>query len=174
MTDGNGTPDGKTAIEIDILVEDDGWGDGERWRQAVTRAVTRTVALAGVELPPACEVSVVLADDARVKELNRDYRGKDKPTNVLSFPGSDDLDSPLLGDVILARETVEREAIDEAKSFEHHFGHLIVHGMLHLLGFDHLTDDEAAEMEALETEILAALDIPDPYAGTVPVGAGDH
>lgn len=165
---------GAPVAEVDILVEDAGWGAEARWRAAIEAAVGHTLAMAGVELPETCEVSVVLSDDARVRALNRDWRDKDKPTNVLSFPGSDDLDSPLLGDVIVARETVEREAIDEGKPFEHHFAHLIVHGVLHLLGFDHLSDAEAAEMEALETEILAALGIPDPYAGTDPVGAGDH
>ena len=113
------------------------------------------------------EVSLVLADDAMVQELNRDWRGKDKPTNVLSLPGEDDFPVPdaprLLGDIVLAQETVAREALEQSKSFNHHLSHLVVHGMLHLLGYDHIEDDEAEEMEALEIELLAGMGIADPY-----------
>lgn len=98
--------------------------------------------------------------------LNRDWRGKDAPTNVLSFPQIEPFDPVvgILGDIILARETLEREAIEQGTSFEHHFTHLIVHGFLHILGYDHIEDDEALEMEGLETQILASLGVPDPYA----------
>ena len=115
------------------------------------------------------EISILLTDDAQVRQLNRDYRHKDNPTNVLSFPALDD-DTPippegpvLLGDVIIARETTEREAFEESKSLKHHLSHLVVHGVLHLLGYDHDEDDEAEEMESLERSILGALGVPDPY-----------
>jgi len=106
------------------------------------------------------ELSIVLTDDIQVRMLNRDYRDRDRPTNVLSFPQPD----PMLGDIILARETVEREAADTGISVEHHLAHLVMHGWLHLQGFDHQTDDEATAMEALEITALAALGIDNPYA----------
>ena len=105
-------------------------------------------------------VSVVLAGDALLRDLNRTYRGKDKPTNVLSFTG----DGGELGDVILSYETVKREAKEQKKSFAQHTAHLVVHGCLHLIGHDHEKDRDAAKMESLETSILAKLGFPDPYA----------
>jgi probable rRNA maturation factor len=114
------------------------------------------------------EISVVLADDATMRDLNRRYRGIDKPTNVLSFPIDDtpglEAGPRLLGDVVLGFETVRREAEAGAKPLGHHVSHLIVHGVLHLVGYDHETDSDAAVMEPLETAILARLNIPDPYA----------
>lgn len=112
------------------------------------------------------ELSLVLADDTMVQELNNKWRGKDKPTNVLSFP-ADDFDIPdaprLLGDVILALETVEREAVAQNKVFDHHLTHLVIHGVLHLLGFDHIEEDEADIMEAMEVKLLAEVNIANPY-----------
>ena len=112
------------------------------------------------------EVSLVFADDARIRGLNRQYRGKDRPTNVLSFPaaslGSGRLGPPL-GDIVLARETIAAEATAEGLDFADHLTHLIIHGFLHLVGYDHETDDEAAVMEQLETAILGRLGIADPY-----------
>ena len=122
----------------------------------------------GETAPETVEVSIVLADDDTVHALNRQYRGIDKPTNVLSFPtekweegGGQPV---LIGDVVLGFETVKREAKLADKPLGHHVSHLIVHGILHLLGYDHETDSDAAEMEPLETAILARLNIPDPYA----------
>ena len=117
------------------------------------------------EIAGVSELSVVLTDDAEQQELNRQWRGIDRPTNVLSFPQIEPFAplSGLLGDVILARETLEREAADLGLSFNDHFTHLVVHGFLHILGYDHLDDEEALEMEGLETEILASLGIADPY-----------
>ena len=106
------------------------------------------------------EVSVVLADNKAVQELNKNYRGKDKPTNVLSFPQDDE---SLLGDVILAYETVVQESTEQGKSFEDHVIHLVVHGAMHLLGHDHEDDDEAEDMESIEIAILAKLGIKNPY-----------
>lgn len=111
------------------------------------------------------EVSIVLADDALVRGLNRQYRNIDKPTNVLSFPAEDDeAQGPcLLGDVVLAYETIEREALASGTPMLDHVAHLIVHGALHLLGFDHEEEEEAEAMEAHETAILARLGVKDPY-----------
>jgi probable rRNA maturation factor len=118
-------------------------------------------------VPP--EISIVFADNQTVQDLNRDYRDQDKPTNVLSFALAEDDDTPevpgvlLLGDVILAFETVEAEARAQTKSLASHTSHLIVHGLLHLLGYDHEEDAQANEMESLEKEILGNLGIDDPY-----------
>lgn len=114
------------------------------------------------------EISIVLADDAFVRELNRNWRKIDKPTNVLSFPSDDtECQGPrLLGDVVLAYETVAREALASGTPILDHAAHLIIHGTLHLLGFDHENEQEAGEMEALETRLLARLGIADPYAIT--------
>ncbi len=105
------------------------------------------------------ELSIVLTDDAHIQALNRDYRNKDKPTNVLSFPQ----DGLLLGDIILALETVQREATDKGVSFGDHAAHLLIHGYLHLLGYDHQNDKDALQMEALEIKALASLNIDNPY-----------
>jgi len=112
------------------------------------------------------EVSLALADDETVRALNRDYRQKDKPTNVLAFPSPSSplADGPrLLGDIVVAFETVGAEAEAQAKSLDDHLRHLVIHGLLHLLGFDHETDEEATRMEQMETHILRQLDVPDPY-----------
>ncbi len=112
------------------------------------------------------EVSVVLTDDAAVRDLNREWRHIDKPTNVLSFPAASPRGGalePLLGDIVIAYETVARESDEEHKPFLHHLAHLAVHGFLHLLGYDHQTDSQADAMEGLEREILAHLGIADPY-----------
>tara|TARA_R100000687_G_scaffold74858_1_gene66022 strand:+ start:113 stop:601 length:489 start_codon:yes stop_codon:yes gene_type:complete len=116
-----------------------------------------------------CEISVLLTDNRSQQALNREWRGKDKPTNVLSFPAleADDPIEGLLGDISLAYETLVAEADDLEKPFEHHFAHLLVHGMLHVLGYDHETEDEALAMEARETDIMGLLGYPDPYDGQV-------
>ena len=108
------------------------------------------------------EVTIRFSDDEDVHALNHQFRGKDKPTNVLSFPA--DGDDGYLGDIILAYETIAHEAELSDKPFGNHVAHLVLHGMLHLLGFDHIQESEALEMEALETTILALLNIDDPYS----------
>ena len=130
------------------------------------RAIRAAVSLAKPEIVGVTEVSVVLTDDAEQRELNRQWRGIDKSTNVLSFPQIEPFApiSGLLGDITMARETLEREAAELGVSFEAHFTHLVVHGFLHLVGYDHIEDGDAEEMEALETEILASLGIADPYS----------
>ena len=112
------------------------------------------------------EVSIVLTDDSVIARLNRDWRGIDKPTNVLSFPASDHTGhegTRLLGDIVIAYQTLERECEDENRVFLHHLAHLTIHGFLHLSGYDHQTDTQAEEMEALESKIMSRLNMPDPY-----------
>ncbi|PWB34398.1 rRNA maturation RNase YbeY [Pseudomonas sp. SDI] len=113
------------------------------------------------------EMTIRLVDEAEGRELNHTYRHKDYATNVLSFPADvpdDMLDIPLLGDLVICVAVVEREAAEQGKSLEAHWAHLVIHGCLHLLGYDHIDDEEAEEMEALERELLAELGHPDPYA----------
>lgn len=152
--------------EVDVAVEAEGWPEDSVLEALVARVVAVACAEARLELVEGAEVSVVFADDARVRELNRDWRSKDAPTNVLSFPGGDEDEppfGPLLGDIILARETVAREAEEMDIDFDAHVTHLVAHGFLHLFGYDHQMEDEAEEMEGLERRILAVLGIADPY-----------
>lgn len=142
----------------------------EGWPEAFDGLAERAIlaALAGAKprIKGAAEISVLLTDDAEQRTLNAQWRGKDASTNVLSFPQIEPF-APLiglLGDISLARETLEREAADLGKSLEDHFTHLMVHGFLHILGYDHLEEAEALHMEGLETQILAGLGIGDPYA----------
>jgi len=111
------------------------------------------------------EVSVYIVDEAESQELNTQYRGKDKPTNVLSFPADipDEVGVPLLGDLVVCAPVVEREAQEQGKTLEAHWAHMLVHGTLHLLGYDHIEDDEAEVMEALETRLITQLNFPAPY-----------
>ncbi|NIG62482.1 MAG: rRNA maturation RNase YbeY [Serratia symbiotica] len=111
------------------------------------------------------EVTVRLVDEAESNELNLTYRGKDKPTNVLSFPfeAPPGIVLPLLGDLIICQHVVEQEAAEQGKTSEAHWAHMVVHGGLHLLGYDHIEEDAAEEMQSLETEIMHDLDYPDPY-----------
>jgi len=151
-------------LHLEISRNATGWPEAldARAEQAVLEALKQSKAtVAG-----ASELSVVLTDDAEQQALNRDWRGIDKPTNVLSFPQIEPFGavSGILGDIILARETLEREAVEQGVSFEDHFTHLMVHGFLHILGYDHMDDDEALVMEGLETQILASLGVADPYA----------
>ncbi len=119
------------------------------------------------------EVSLLFTDDGPMAEINGSWRGKAKPTNVLSFPAfpivPGDTPGPVLGDIVLARTTIEREAADLGKPVDDHISHLLVHGFLHLFGYDHIDEIEAHEMEALETRILAELGLSDPYGGSDPL-----
>ncbi|MCW6506814.1 rRNA maturation RNase YbeY [Lichenifustis flavocetrariae] len=162
------------SLHIDLAVEDSGWealGDLDGLLQ---RAVDQAQRTAGLDLAKEAEISVLLCDDATVRTLNRQWRGLDKATNVLSFPASSPLplkEKPLLGDLAIAFETVRREAEHDGKTLSDHLTHLVVHGFLHLVGFDHEVEHEAVAMEALETRILAVLKIADPYADTDPAEA---
>ena len=111
------------------------------------------------------EMTVRIVDEAESHELNLNYRGKDRPTNVLSFPFEcpDEVELPLLGDLVICRQVVEREAQEQDKPVMAHWAHMVVHGSLHLLGYDHIKDDEAEEMESLETQIMTGLGFADPY-----------
>lgn len=151
-------------LSIAFSVNSEGWPDD--LEAVADRAIRAAVTLAKPEIVGVTEVSVVLTDDAEQRELNRQWRGLDKSTNVLSFPQIEPFApiSGLLGDITMARETLEREAAELGVSFEAHFTHLVVHGFLHLVGYDHIEDEDAEEMEALETEILASLGIADPYS----------
>ena len=152
-------------IDLDVMVEAGDWSRLEGAEALAQRAAEAAVAVAE-ETDEDFEVSVMLADDAQIQELNRTWRGKDKPTNVLSFPAPDQpgAEGPRhLGDIALAYETLVRESEEESKALADHFAHLIVHGILHLLGYDHEDEAEAETMEALEVKALATLGIADPY-----------
>ena len=160
-----GGGDLSVPVEIDISVEAGDWPDEAALTLLVDRAVAAAFAETGVV--GSSELSIVFSDDAHIRTLNAGWRGKDKPTNVLSFPAfpfpKGGKLPPMLGDIVLAAETVAREATLEEKPFENHITHLVIHGLLHLLGYDHETDAEAEEMEAIERAALARLAIPDPY-----------
>jgi probable rRNA maturation factor len=122
-------------------------------------------ALAGAKRRKQAELSIRIVDAAEGRELNRDYRGKDYATNVLSFPTElpPGAQLPLIGDLAICAPVVVREAVEQGKPARHHWAHMTVHGVLHLLGYDHIVEAEAEAMEALETRILAKLGIADPY-----------
>jgi probable rRNA maturation factor len=132
-----------------------------------TQTVHDAIATAAAELSTiGGEVCIVLTDDLAIARLNRHWRGIDKPTNVLSFPASGQMvgqNPRLLGDIIIAYQTLERECETETRLFLHHLAHLVIHGFLHLSGYDHETDGQADEMEALESKIMSRLNMPDPY-----------
>ena len=154
-------------IDVDVLVLDERWaalGDPEALAR---RSIEAAFSVLSDGPTGDIEISVALTDDAAIQALNRDWRGKDHPTNVLSFPASETrTPGPRpLGDLALAYETVARESLEENKSVADHAVHLLVHGTLHLLGYDHESDSDAAVMEALEVEALARIGLADPYRG---------
>jgi probable rRNA maturation factor len=154
----------------EVLVVADCWQAEAGAEAVIQRAVAAAAEIADADVGEA-ELAVMLTDDAGIRTLNSNWRGIDKPTNVLSFPalpptgaGGPDDAPRMLGDIAIAYQTTRKEADDEQKPFDHHLSHLAVHGFLHLIGYDHEKDDDAEAMEGLETEILAQLGIPDPYA----------
>jgi probable rRNA maturation factor len=151
---------------IDILVQSPLWNSKRNAKAVLRRALRKAAAVVSAH----GELAVVLTDDSAVHALNRIWRHKDAPTNVLSFPverAPESHGAPrLLGDIVIAYETTAREARAQGKSFAHHLVHLAVHGFLHLAGYDHLDDDDAAAMERLESTILAELAVPNPYAAS--------
>lgn len=167
-----------TALDIQISVEAEGWSSEEDLLTFATRVLDVAVDFLKREedqpfpkMP--VELSLVFTDDENIREINAEWRDKDKATNVLSFPAfplePGGMPGPMLGDIVIARETVEREALELEKSFGDHLTHLLVHGFLHLFGYDHMDEEEAEEMESLETRILAVLGLSDPYAGQEPL-----
>ncbi|WP_147178580.1 rRNA maturation RNase YbeY [Ciceribacter naphthalenivorans] len=161
-------------LDIQIAVEAEGWAGEDELEHLAGRVLEAAAEyLRREEDQPfpgmPIEVSLVFSDDEQVRAINAEWRGQDKPTNVLSFPAfplvPGGKPGPMLGDIIVARETVEREAAELDKSFTDHLTHLMVHGFLHLFGYDHMVVEEAERMESLETRILASLGLSDPYAG---------
>ncbi|WGJ14617.1 rRNA maturation RNase YbeY [Methylocapsa sp. D3K7] len=153
---------------IDISIEFPDWHSLGNPSQLVEDAILAAVSESRAVLAANAEISVVLCGDAFIRELNRKWRGRDEPTNVLSFPAAGDLASaPLLGDIIIAFETTAREAAEAGKPLRDHLAHLVVHGFLHLIGHDHAETAEAVAMETLERAILAKLGIADPYGAAL-------
>ena len=149
---------GKMIIDLQIACEQEsGLPTAEQIEQWATAAVQPQ--------SDEVEMTVRIVDEAESHALNLNYRGKDRPTNVLSFPFEcpDEVELPLLGDLVICRQVVEREAQEQEKPLMAHWAHMVVHGSLHLLGYDHIEDDEAEEMESLETQIMTGLGFVDPY-----------
>jgi probable rRNA maturation factor len=165
----SGTPVSSALPLTEVLVVADCWQTEPDAEAVIHRAIEAAAEFADADVGEA-ELAVMLTDDSGIRTLNSNWRGIDKPTNVLSFPALQPAagapsDAPrMLGDIAIAYQTTRKEADDEAKPFDHHLSHLAVHGFLHLIGYDHENDDDAEAMESLETEILAQLGIPDPYA----------
>ena len=152
-------------MTVSIEVEDESWLALAGLDALAQKAVE--AALAGASVKEPGEVALLFTDDSAIAEINAEWRGKDKPTNVLSFPAPDmpvpEGEAQHLGDIVLAHGVIAREAAEQGKTLHDHTAHLIVHGVLHLLGYDHETDAEAEEMERLEAAILNGLGIADPY-----------
>jgi probable rRNA maturation factor len=157
----------KNPPQIEVIVRSARWRKRPTAKTIVKKAVL--AAARAVSTRP-IELAIVLSDDSAIRALNRDWRGKNAPTNVLSFPaapaGKARSASPYVGDIVIAYQTMAREAVAEGKPFNHHLTHLAVHGFLHLLGYDHENERDAEKMERLERKILKRLAIPDPYAPT--------
>jgi probable rRNA maturation factor len=152
------------GLAIDIAVESPEWDRLPNLDALVGECVQTVLARTGDEFGEGAELSLLFCDDARIRELNREFRGKDKATNVLSFPGPEEAGGArLLGDIALAFETIDAEAREQDKSLEQHCRHMIVHGLLHLLGFDHEDPAEAEAMEATEIEVLELMGVANPY-----------
>ena len=149
---------GSVLVDLQIATENI---EGLPTEEQIVQWATGAVQPGGNEV----EMTVRIVDEAESHEVNLTYRGKDRPTNVLSFPFEcpDEVELPLLGDLVICRQVVEREASEQEKPLMAHWAHMVVHGSLHLLGYDHIEDDEAEEMESLETQIMQGLGFDDPY-----------
>ena len=159
------------SVEIDINVSAEAWESLDGLEGLARNCVDASLSESAAKLVEGCEISVTFCDDDEIQELNAQWRGKDKPTNVLSFPTPGPLSArPLLGDIVIAYETVAREAVEQEKTLREHTAHMVIHGFLHLIGYDHETAGEAEAMESLERRIASRLGLRDPYAGDV---AGD-
>jgi probable rRNA maturation factor len=154
-------PHSQAAVPlIDIQVQSPLWQAEPAAEQTVRDAIAAAATMLSTRNG---ELGIVLADDSSVRALNRQWRGIDKPTNVLSFPVNSFVGPAMFGDIVIAYETLRKECDDEDKAFLHHLAHLTVHGFLHLVGYDHQVDAEAEAMEGLESKIMARLKMPDPY-----------
>lgn len=169
-------------VKLEVIVRSALW---RKRRTAVSVVKKAVLAAAKAASTPPAELAIVLSNDSTIQALNRDWRGKNAPTNVLSFPaaptfsgapslpaqkagprrggGKAGTPSPYIGDIVIAYQTTAREAVAEGKRFDHHLAHLAIHGFLHLLGYDHENDRDAEKMESLERRILGRLAVPDPY-----------
>lgn len=162
-------PSTKAELTAEVITQSDAWSESTNLVEAtIQKAVACVAALPEVMTDRRQSVSIVLSDDDLVRQLNKTHRGFDKPTNVLSFPSAQgpfelEEEGHYLGDVVLAFETIEKEANDLKRSKSDHLSHLVIHGLLHLLGYDHETDQEARLMEQLEISLLANLGIANPY-----------
>ncbi len=151
-------------LSIETSIECESWLEIADLDGLIEKYLANALETTGDRLRDGAEVSLLFCDDARIRVLNREFRGFDKATNVLSFPGPEPLqEAHALGDIAIAYETVAREAREQGKTLQQHLCHMIVHGFLHLLGYDHEDDDEAETMEAMEVQILGRLGIDDPY-----------
>lgn len=153
---------------LDISLEAGAWADEGHMLALSRKAVAATCRVCALKMVPGSEAGILLTDDDHIQTLNCEHRDQDKPTNVLSFPICDPgtpIMGPLLGDIVVAFETIENEAIAAKKPMDEHFSHLIVHGFLHLFGYDHQIEKDADAMEALETAVMHDLGYSDPYAG---------
>ncbi len=157
-------------IALDIRIEAGNWGDLTQLEGLVQKAINAVLScpafMAGIKILKGSELSLLFTDDSHIQAFNTQFRAKNQPTNVLSFPQHEADETqfgPCLGDIVIAFETILRESKLENKIFNHHLQHLIVHGFLHLFGYDHEVDEDAEEMENLETTILLELGIDDPY-----------
>jgi len=183
-------PRSPETLEIDVSVPCPLWTEALADSERLSREAAAAAYKAAGDGPGPAEASIVLADDAFVRGLNREYRNQDKPTNVLAFPADTPMGGPadglvggaaatvtgaprMLGDIVVAYETASREAADQMKPLGDHLCHLAVHGMLHLLGHDHRTASQAATMEKLEIDVLAGLEIANPYSGDSTANAGN-
>ncbi len=156
-------------LEIDVSIESEHWNGAIVDIEQYTHGVVASALSGFLDKTEHADISIVLADDSFVQNLNKIYRHKDRPTNVLSFPQTelDEIKNGMpmcsLGDIIIAFETIKRESQEQKKTIQHHFTHMLVHGCLHLLHFDHETDEDAEVMERREIEILKTLGIKNPY-----------
>jgi probable rRNA maturation factor len=165
-------PASSTTLEVDVVRHDESWDDAGLSDKAVMRAARAAFEAAPPQRQGSYQVAIALSGDEAVRVLNRTWRGKDAPTNVLSFPADEEIAEPgFLGDVVLAYGTVLKEAREQDVPLKDHVAHLVVHGVLHLLGFDHANHAQAEEMESRERAALATLGIADPYAETAETAA---
>jgi probable rRNA maturation factor len=167
MNEGDGNA-ASPPVSVEIAMDSLLWEAVRDVGALIEQAVEAALRVGNIDHREDAELSVVLTDDPGIQALNKAWRLQDKPTNVLSFPAVPPermADSPVLGDVVLAYETVKREAAELGIGIEAHVSHLVVHGTLHLFGYDHMSDADAERMETLEAAVLATLGIADPYAG---------